>query len=72
MLGISRFAPHVRHCLQLYRNGSAHAFIDTFVVEKTSIAIYIVDGHYKQDQLRIRVLDESEKVSDAIAGGSSE
>lgn len=57
---------------KFFRNGNTHTFIDTFVEEKKDIAIYIVDGHYKQDQLRIRVLDESKEVSDAITGGSSE
>lgn len=53
-------------------NSNGYTFIDTFVEEKKDIAIYIVDGHYKQDQLRIGVLDGSKKVSDAITGGSSE
>lgn len=71
-MGDSRFAPRVRHRSQLCRNDNTHTFIDTFVEEKKNIAIYIVDGHYKQDQLRIGVLDGSKEVSDAITGGSSE
>lgn len=47
-------------------NTTGRTWVDEFVEEKKAVAIYVGDRHYKKDQFRITVADESREVSDAL------
>lgn len=60
------------HCTAQAINSDGLTWVDKFVEEKKEVAIYVVDGHYKEDQLQIGVINESRRVSDAVRNVSED
>lgn len=60
------------NCTTRAINSDGLTWVDKFVEEKKEIAIYVVDGHYKEDQLQIGVINESRRVSDAVRNVSED